>query len=491
MKSPQDYINIYRSLAMKLGIQGDSSEILVQLLANASYIGEVENMSYAREASLEKASLMNSKIQHCMDEMYSVYRGACPRVLLNITPLKHFTFKVWDELISSNGFKIYYLGYWDGNEKHTDQAALAGFNQGPVTLLPGKKTTLVGLLAKETSEMSYVLSDYNTWYVENTDENLSSDMFVKINGKYWPVSRIFSDHILDSSVFDLTIPSFGSRLYLADILRSDVLSRRGIEETPANTKIQATYFKLTRLEEYNESALKSISLKGAKPEPFEGEYLSRRGIKEWAPGISYIPHVPEDSVVSTHYRAARNRFTASIMRSNTDLGVVLEEMWPNKVRSGGTSYEFLTDSDNSVLTIYYVPQSNVSLLTETEIQEFVDTRSAYYITDLINVEKGNEIKAVLSLNLELFQNTPVDKEIKDILSRYSWRFGVNLDASIDEIKSLISKISNVKKVIDFEINYLSQDGAQIGEGTGNLLDPMKTYYSIDFSLNTILEQKGL
>ena len=45
MKSLQDYIDIYRGIANKLNITGDSVEILSQMLANASFISEVENIA--------------------------------------------------------------------------------------------------------------------------------------------------------------------------------------------------------------------------------------------------------------------------------------------------------------------------------------------------------------------------------------------------------------------------------------------------------------
>ena len=115
MKSLQDYIDIYRGIANKLNITGDSVEILSQMLANASFISEVENIAYTQEASLEKSTLINSKIQHCVDDMYSVFRGSCPRVILNIKPTKYLSFNIYDEIISSNSFKAYYLGYYDKN----------------------------------------------------------------------------------------------------------------------------------------------------------------------------------------------------------------------------------------------------------------------------------------------------------------------------------------------------------------------------------------
>lgn len=96
MKTLNDYINAYSDVAGRLGYTGESIKILIQLLANASYISEVENIVYAREASLDKAMLMNSKIQHCMNNMYSVYRGHCPRVVLSVNFLRPVTFMPFD-----------------------------------------------------------------------------------------------------------------------------------------------------------------------------------------------------------------------------------------------------------------------------------------------------------------------------------------------------------------------------------------------------------
>ena len=112
MKSLQDYIDRYSDVANNLGYSGDSVDILIQLLAHASYISEVENISYVQEASLDKATLINSKIQHCVDNMYSVFRGTCPRVMMKIKPSKYITLNPYDLMVTSNNFNIYYLGYY-------------------------------------------------------------------------------------------------------------------------------------------------------------------------------------------------------------------------------------------------------------------------------------------------------------------------------------------------------------------------------------------
>ena len=117
MKSLSDYTKILRDTATNLNLHGESVEMLVQMLANALYISEVEHITYSQEASLERASLENSKIQHCVDQMYSVYRGSNPRVILNFKASKLFQFNPYDEIIKSNNFKFYYLGYFDESKR--------------------------------------------------------------------------------------------------------------------------------------------------------------------------------------------------------------------------------------------------------------------------------------------------------------------------------------------------------------------------------------
>ena len=101
MYTVQDYIDRYTTIGKNLGLSGESLNALSQMLGHASYISEVEHVSYTAESSLERSSLMNSKIQHCVDNMYSVFRGLCPRVILKIKPTKYLTFNPYDPIIES------------------------------------------------------------------------------------------------------------------------------------------------------------------------------------------------------------------------------------------------------------------------------------------------------------------------------------------------------------------------------------------------------
>ena len=323
MNSKQDYIDIYRKIATGLDIYGDSAELLIQLLAESTYISEVEHVVYMQEASLEKSTLLNSKIQHCMNDMYSVFRGSCPRVILRFTPTKYFDLKPFDELIVGNGFKVYYLGFWDPNGESESQAGtesvalMEGFCYGPKVIPPSLSGedvyTLIGLIAKETSHGVWSTDESNTYWVENLDEDLSTDLWVKIQGTEWPITRNFSQHITDAHVFDLTLPSFGSRLYVADILRSGAYKRDTIT-TQANISVEATWYVYSLLDSYNQAELKKLTIKGTIPQTFNSPF---QGFSEVSPGLILVPESSRDTVSTIHYKANRDRYVVLYLRRHT------------------------------------------------------------------------------------------------------------------------------------------------------------------------------
>ena len=497
MRSLQDYINIYRGIANRLNLQGDSVEILSQMLANASYISEVENITYAQEASLEKSTLINSKIQHCVDNMYSVFRGSCPRVILNIRPTKYLSYNIYDEVISSNSFKVYYLGYYNTSStvQGSDSNPISGeegFEFSPITIAPAVSEndtyTLICLLAKETVSRNWTLNESNTYYVSCLESDLSDDFWVKINGEFFNTTRQFSDHILNGSIFDLTLPSFGSRLYVADIFRERM--EREESSTPANTQIEALYYKYSQISTYNTSELRKLNIRGAEMVTFDSSWIAGRGYTELGTGLAFMPEVERDDIVTIHYKANRDRYVNSILRSNSDIGTVLEETYPDKIVSGGTTYEFTQSSgSNNKVTIYYVPFSNSTILTEEEKDSFIEDRRAYYITDNIEILRGLQYTAVFNIDVEIFQNISIEQDISDILDDYSNKFGINFSSILEEIRSLISKISNVKQVSSLEVTYIAEDGSTITDPSRiNTIENSKNvYYTIDYIINSTLE----
>lgn len=497
MKSLQDYINTYRTIADGLGIKGDSSELLIQLLANASYISEVENISYSQEASLERATMINSKIQHCVDNMYSVFRGQCPRVILNIKPTKMFTWAPFDEIISSNNFKVYYLGIF--NNETLD------FEYNTITLYPTETCyQVIGLLAKDTAVIQRDLVNTNKYYIDFLENDLSNDMMVTMDNSNKEVTRVFSDHVLNNKIFDLTLPGLGSRLYFNDLSVKNNNSQNQV------SNIKAFYFKLSKLSSYNESELKKLNIKGTELVSFnELVYQSSNNdTKLWTDiyteltsGIIVIPEVESDDLFSVHYKANQVRHLGMVFKSNSDLGDLLQQVYPGKVKD--TSVVF--DDIENRLYIYYIPKINTQILSNNEIINFSDKYKAYYIANDINVSPGVLYNINFDIEVELYETGDISETIKNILGNYSNKFNTNFiknsqNAILDknsvysEIEAQISKLALVKKIKKFNLQYSTESGELFEENLANDLWNLmsedllqkKAYYKISSTISQVI-----
>ena len=525
MRSLQDYRNIYREIAQSLGYRGDSVELLVQLLANATYIEEVENITYMQEASLERAGLMNSKIQHCVNQMYSVYRGSCPRVLLHVRPTKYQVFKPYQEIATSSNFKVYYLGSisetgmtniidnWvteGGFDGAVDPLGIAtGLDNDILTVNPIYPETyyIYGFIAEsKVQDREYTISEKNPYYFDIPETGLSNDMYVEVaksgqtagdleNWKSQAVTRIFSEHILgkynsqtgnlDDAIYDLTLPGFGSRLYFS-------------QDLELSDRIRATYYKLAYLDNFQENELRRINIKGMDIIPFSTSFLDSHYIQpeniypdhviyrneegeneENNGGLIIIPETQREELQSIHYNASRDRYINSIVRSNTDMGRLLEQMYPENVRTNGTACSYR----GKYVIIWYIPRSSSNLLTSDQVLNFTENHKAYYISSNIDIRKAVEIRKVLTVDIELYRTLDdLDIKIDEIVNPYQYKFGVNLsdDDVRNEIISTLSKIPEVRFVKSVEIKNINEDLTE--EDCNNNGD--KYYYSIDVVINS-------
>lgn len=505
MRNLQDYINKYNEIVANLGYQGQGIDVLVQLLANASYIGEVENATYMQEASLEKSSLVNSKIQHCVDMMYSVFRGSCPRVLIKIKPSQYLNLLPNQEkpLIESQTFKVYYSGYYSittesGEEIKKGPDLVKGgqgsIHRAPITLAPSvddSETYIIECLLSlvPPTTMSTKISDLNSYYVQSLEDNLSNDMCVKIDGQVVPVTRIFTEHITyPDHVFDLTIPGFGSRVYVANYLNNSRLRSDEVGMT-INTQVDVLWYKYSELSQYNQSELQRIKVPGSELVAFNEEFLKNYNNENNTLGLVFLPESGRADTRTIHYKANRDRYVNSIIRSNSDVGTVLEENFPSKIVTGGTNYLFQTTKNDSgsSLTIYYIPSGGQKLL-EPEIADFIKKCSAYYIiTDGISVVPGTKYLAKFDISLELYNNSDTDwrSEIGDgiLKQNYSKKFGVVFNqGAIESIKTLISKYSNVKKISGISVSYFDEKGNRLE--SSNPINPETSYFDISVSIVT-------
>lgn len=106
--------------------------------------------------------------------------------------------------------------------------------------------------------------------------------------------------------------------------------------------------------------------------------MSGRNYEILGTGLASMSEVDRDNLITIHYKANRDRYVNSILRSNSDIGTVLEETYPNKIISGGTTYRFSSSAQSNSITIYYVPYSNSTILTEDEKLISLRLRSLLY-----------------------------------------------------------------------------------------------------------------
>lgn len=610
MNTVQDYVDRYTTIGKNLGLSGESLRALSQMLGYASYISEVEHVSYTAESSLERSSLMNSKIQHCVDNMYSVFRGLCPRVILKIKPTKYLTLNPYDPIIESQNFRVHYLAYYkvtdqEGNivrggasEQGTedkDQGTDEELGNDVINIIPSSQVVdiscgspdavvednskkyaftnealrhatideltldyrftgsweyssatfypvldeddpetedvdetvdgvqvILGFIAPKRKDQSDLIIDKtittkNTYYVDCLANDLSDDMYIKVGAvdsdmTFQSKTRLFAEHILEHKIFDLTLPSFGSRLYLANFYK-DIIGRDSneVEGIPENSRIYAQYYGYTELDSYNASELKKIQLKGTELLPFndvidsEGvvhnnPFLISQGASQYdgAEGVCYIDAVPRDDLNTIHYKANRDRYVNSILRSNTDIGVVLEESFPDVIKTGGTVYVFNANTAStrySTINLYYIPKQETVLLTSEQIEKFRTEKRAYYvITSTINVDPGHKFVATFNINLDLFNNSSEDwgqtvgEEI--LVSSYEKKFGVRFDKStLKDIEGTIAKISNVKKVVDLSVSY-SDAGREVDQAYIDEKYKDNAYFEIKYSITTSVTSKS-
>lgn len=467
MKSLQEYRTIYRNIAQNLGYRGDSVELLVHLLANATYIEEVENISYALESSLEKAHLDNSKIQHCMDLMYSVYRGSCPKVYIKIKAGKLKTLTPYSEIATSSNFSVYFLGYyndWDEETGKEKGSKVNGFLDGfelvtdSLNIVPGETYILCGFISKKPYYQVSTINYTNTYYIDLGESNLSNDMYIQVakqgvdgDVSNYKVTTNFKDYLLNfdrgNFMFDLTTTDYGSRLYFKD--------SQNIEP---NDVIMATYFPYVSLSSFLPSELGKISVSFGELLEFNSKFKDRAEAEyKNMKGLIITKESAREDLGSIHYEANKSRYQNSIIRSNEDLGALLRQFYPDEVYDAECKFE------NDSVVIYYIPKEG-QRLTSKQQNEFISSRLAYYISGDINIYPSMSRPINLDISLSLSSLSPdLEEDIENIVSEYerSYKETENImkdpDDVINRISSAISKLSGVNYVKNIEFLGLPEE----------------------------------
>jgi len=101
----------------------------------------------------------------------------------------------------------------------------------------------------------------------------------------------------------------------------------------------------------------------------------------------------------------------------------------------------------------------------------------------------------MNIDIELYKPYTIDSEISQILGTYEKKFGINLSESLDEIRTLFSKISNIKQVMRLDIMYLDSDGNEMRDSDSILYSEdgeirPDIYFKIEYNINSIIQSKS-
>lgn len=409
-----------REIALSNNLTGDLVELLIKLIAYSRYESEVSTYVSLLEALPSRAANENSKIEHAVNNMYSIFRGENSILELEVKVTGNITLNSL-QLVFSNRFdRLYFKSLITPLGKEVS---------GDYDLVYGNVYKL--RLIKSNSIESVLLSTDvdNAFLLESLVGNISETYILKnrLNNFNLKTTKSFSDHI-DSSIeggdlkhFDLTIPDYGVRFYSAD---------------PLGFSISDPYELL-----YAPFLEEDIRLDLLNKMTIEGVDIDFNSLK-------IIPFKEKEVLYNYLYNLNKNLLVQSKVRSNSDVLDSFRNLFTSKILDCSLeSY----DIDDNKLTISYIPLSpelNPSPL------ELVDSDLSlyknglmYYVTKNIDLvpRYENESGVNIYINVDFYIVAPLDisKVIKH-LKAMEYRLGGMF--SKDKLLGFLNNLEGVKYV---------------------------------------------
>jgi hypothetical protein len=473
-------------------MRGEAVEMAVELVTFALFHEQVAIANTAKEMSLTEAALIDSKIAQCANVMYSVFRGRCPMVRLNL----HFTstvnkFKL-DPLYEGNTFNLYAANPMTETPDGTDDST----KQVEAIL---SKSDLVDRIYDITKDnyMGLEVTDDDGNSINDISEDIVVQVLQKNEGmgsepemaKEYAVTRIFSDHCKsvgdDEMIFALTTPGFGVRLY-----------KKGNFTIGTSIRVKAVIY--TPLSDINADAIRRISISGAtlmesrRMEDDPDNPSERTEVV--TPAIEYDGEVERPEVNSIPYLANYAGRVEHQIKSNSDVNYFFSEVFIDKVMSSTFKFfkkgSVLPDNYGNIpdegdaapadcLYIWYIKKKNAKPITGIEADQFVTNYGTYFLENNIFIQEATEIKVALSLNVVLDSTETISEDVDAILETdFNHRLGASLNSEL--LRAKIAKLTHLKYIKEFVLE--ADNGADISQPL-----PPGQYYTVETSINYTLE----
>jgi len=441
MKSLSTIRSELNQIAVSNNMSGKAIDLQIELLSYILYNSQAEILSAAREVGLNSAKLINSKIERCLDLMYSVYRGRNARLLIIVPSIipNQLHYNEFDPLYASNNLYLY-----SKKSINIDQNSLGtsddNINTNYVELDPSHSSigyggvwVIEGILSdkKLIDEVYQIPSNLSVvnHYLELKNpqgqlySNISEDTYVRLgeypNQEIKRISREFIDHVNapdntndnqnNEIIAGMTIQDYGVRLYRRAGYHA------GEKWQVKTVRYTDTEFDLDRLNKVKIPLTNDLSrINGSNQltawdllNPDSSDYdhnlsdfiqntlgydLTNALYKDDVIGYNtssctifdnaiLVPEVNRDDANSLLYYANENARIGSYIRSNYDVTHLFYEYFINQVREA--DYILNNAADNNdvlrwMLCNFYIPRPGQNI-TSYEFDQYLLDRSGYMI----------------------------------------------------------------------------------------------------------------
>lgn len=495
MKTYADILNDLQNIQDEMKLEGDAVEINKRIAAYVYYHQQIDIVNAIRESSINSAYLMNSKIEHCMDNMYSVFRGTNPILTMNLILNAEFGYDKFDLVYNSNTFKLY------AKEVISQHPTLPNLN-GTYTPIS------VDFIVSSAEKITYCpaddenLLDDKKWpyYIDiklDTDRlasNLSEHLFIYrlVNGEKQEVkwTRIFTEHstspVSDELLFVLTIPDYGIRIYKKGYFDYELDKDLHFEIIPYTTTSEVNLFDFEKIT-IPEGTLKSPSgyPQDELPDPNDTSLLEQVINIDDSGNLVESVENPElyqmilskeigrQDSATLAYQCNFSGRSSSSMISNNDILFLFSETFIDRI----LSCNFELDLESSSVIIYYTPNPNSTAITPNEKTDFVNKYDKYGIANsTIAIQEGNRVTRVVTLEYVSDGMTDITEAANNIIESYNNILGKELNQK--ELEGQFAKLQGVSYISSLTVSGLDSNE------TEKL--PVSEYYDLSLTLRQII-----
>lgn len=486
MTSKEEIRATLREIAMNNSLVGESVDLLVDQLTYALYHNQLEITNAVQESNLSTAKLMNSKIRSCMEAMYPVYRGRNPRVQLTFSSSVSIDRERLDLLYTSNTFKVY------AEEKTTISPTGIGDEKTIRGILATEDLFDISVMVNQSNRF-YIDLELDRQLLSD----ISEDIQVFIDGQEHPTTRNFFDHVNSEiplrqwdavkigseyryltedltwktysptepsidprirlkktfpvgtawpivtgrtdnpdSIFVLTIPDFGIRLYKRGYFR-------------VNSVVRVRALKYCTEKDISADEFRKILLPGTE---LIDEKIGKNKLSKDNPSTAknrLIVEVPRDDAESLLYNANLYTRVQSKVLSNSDINVLFTEQFRDyNVLSAGNYFE----NETKTVVVYYITR-DAKEIPSARFKTFRERYGSYFVSNRIVAIPGELVRIKVDLDLFLSSSVDVKAKINRIFSSYE----NVLNSTSDTNRALINKsiiLADISKIR--EVRYVSR-----------------------------------